>query len=76
MAKSLSEWMASDVEANRTMSIRALSERFFFRDPVRPPYSDSSYLFSPADGVVLWEWLFVRQCGCGRAAASLRRPSS
>lgn len=55
MAKSLSDWMNSDVEANRTLSTRALSEHFFFRDPVRPRYSDSNYLFSPADGVVLYQ---------------------
>ena len=55
MAKSLSEWMASDVEAHRTMSMRSLSETFFFRDPVRPRYSDPNYLFSPADGVVLYQ---------------------
>ncbi|MBS0276696.1 MAG: phosphatidylserine decarboxylase [Proteobacteria bacterium] len=55
MAKSFKEWLASDVEANRQISIRSLSEHFFFRDPVRPRYSDSSYMFSPADGVILYQ---------------------
>ena len=37
------------------MPLRHLSERFFFRDPVRPRFSDSNYLFSPADGVILYQ---------------------
>ena len=55
MAKSFKEWAASDVDAGRRMSIRSLSEDFFFRDPIRPRYSDSNYLFSPADGVILYQ---------------------
>ena len=55
MAKSLNEWMATDVEANRAMPMRALSENYFFRDPARPRYSDSNYVFSPADGVLLYQ---------------------
>ena len=55
MAKSFKEWVASDVDTGRKMSIRSLSEDFFFRDPIRPRYSDSNYLFSPADGVILYQ---------------------
>ena len=55
MAKSFKEWIASEVDAGRKMTIRSLSEDFFFRDPIRPRYSDSNYLFSPADGVILYQ---------------------
>jgi phosphatidylserine decarboxylase len=55
VAKSFKEWVASDVDAGRKMPIRSLSEHFFFRDPVRSRYSDSNYLFSPADGVILYQ---------------------
>ena len=55
MAKSFKEWVASDVDAGRRLSIRSLSEDFFFRDPIRPRYSDSNYFFSPADGVILYQ---------------------
>jgi phosphatidylserine decarboxylase len=55
VAKSLSEWIASDVDAGRKLPMRALSESFFFRDPVRPQYTDTNYFFSPADGVILYQ---------------------
>ena len=32
-----------------------LSEQHFFRDPVRPTFSDTDYFFSPADGVLLYQ---------------------
>jgi phosphatidylserine decarboxylase len=35
--------------------MRFLSEQYFFRDPVRPIYADSSYFFAPADGVILYQ---------------------
>ncbi|MDD5035140.1 MAG: phosphatidylserine decarboxylase [Methylococcaceae bacterium] len=35
--------------------MRYLSEQHFFRDPARPMYSDTSYFFSPADGVILYQ---------------------
>ena len=31
-----------------------LSEHYFFRDPIRPIYSDTSYFFPPADGIILY----------------------
>lgn len=55
MAKSLDEWIASEAEAGRNIPIRTLSEHFFFRDPVRPQFSDSKHFFSPADGVLLYQ---------------------
>jgi phosphatidylserine decarboxylase len=52
VAKSLSEWLDADVRPVRAKPLRWLSEQYFFRDPARPAYSDTSYFFSPADGIV------------------------
>lgn len=55
MVKSLHDWVADDVMAMKGKSVQWLSEQYFFRDPPRPTYSDSSYFFSPADGVLLYQ---------------------
>ncbi|MEN8303806.1 MAG: phosphatidylserine decarboxylase [Campylobacterota bacterium] len=54
MAKTLDEWVETDVSKVKGSSMRWLSEEFFFRDPSRPLYADSSYFFAPADGVILY----------------------
>ena len=54
MAKSLRAWLESDVEQVHDRPMRWLSGEYFFRDPVRPMYSDPNYFFPPADGVVLY----------------------
>ena len=58
MAKSLQEWVDSDVSKVRDKPMRWLSEEYFFRDPNRAVYSDSSYFFSPADGIILYADVF------------------
>lgn len=55
MAKTLQEWLDTDVAAVRDKSLGWLSQHYFFRDPIRPMYSDTSYFFSPADGIVLYQ---------------------
>jgi phosphatidylserine decarboxylase len=35
--------------------VRWLSERHFFRDPLRPVYSDPDYFYSPADGIIIYQ---------------------
>jgi phosphatidylserine decarboxylase len=55
MAKSLAEWVATDVRRARRLKLRKLSERHFFRDPVRASYSNTDLFFSPADGVILYQ---------------------
>ena len=55
MAKSLEDWVEQDVEPVRDKPVRWLSENHFFRDPLRSVYSDPSYFFSPADGIVLYQ---------------------
>src|SRR5262245_59659101 len=55
MAKKLQDWIASDVRTFEDKSVAWLSQYHFFRDPFRPTYSDPSYLFSPADGIILYQ---------------------
>lgn len=55
MAKKIEEWIATDVAAVKDRGVKWLSEFYFFRDPIRPAYLDSSFFFSPADGVVLYQ---------------------
>ena len=52
--KPLAEWIASEVEDVRSRPLGWLSENYFFRDPARPTFADSSFFFAPADGVVLY----------------------
>lgn len=55
MATTLTDWTDKEVSSVQGESIRFLSERYFFRDPIRPVYSDPSIFFSPADGVVIYQ---------------------
>jgi phosphatidylserine decarboxylase len=52
---SLDEWVQSEVREHRDKPLKWLSETHFFRDPGRPCYSDPSYFFSPADGIILYQ---------------------
>jgi len=55
MAKNLEEWVETEVRTHADKSVAWLSQFHFFRDPIRPSYSDTSYFFSPADGVILYQ---------------------
>ena len=55
MAKPLEDWLDEDVGEIRERPITWLSEQHFFRDPVRPTFSDTGYFFAPADGVLLYQ---------------------
>lgn len=55
MAKTLEEWLRTDVESVKDQPVKWLSERHFFRDPMRPVFSDPTFFFSPADGVILYQ---------------------
>jgi phosphatidylserine decarboxylase len=55
LAKSLSDWLADDVEAVKDQPVPWLSQHHFFRDPPRATYSNLSYFFSPADGIILYQ---------------------
>jgi phosphatidylserine decarboxylase len=55
MAKTLQQWLKTEVRPFQDKSVAWLSQFHFFRDPIRPTYSDTSYFFSPADGVILYQ---------------------
>ncbi len=55
MAKTIQEWIESDVRPLRALPVSELSQTVFFRDPARPSYSDPSLFFSPADGIILYQ---------------------
>jgi phosphatidylserine decarboxylase len=55
MAKSLTEWIDTEVGEIRAKPLCWLGQYHFFRDPSRPLFSDTSYFFSPADGVILYQ---------------------
>lgn len=55
MAKSLREWVDTDVTFQKSKPLQWISEEYFFRDPSRPVFSDCNYFFSPADGIILYQ---------------------
>jgi phosphatidylserine decarboxylase len=55
MAKTLKEWLSTDVAKAEKMGVGKLSNEYFFRDPARPTYIDHEYFFSPADGTILYQ---------------------
>jgi len=55
MAKNLHDWIETDVRPYQDKSVAWLSQYHFFRDPIRPTYSDLGHFFSPADGIILYQ---------------------
>src|SRR5206468_3081048 len=55
MGKKLQEWVDTEVRPFRDKPVSLVSQYHFFRDPIRPTYSDLSYFFSPADGIILYQ---------------------
>jgi phosphatidylserine decarboxylase len=55
MAKSLKEWVETDVAYQKNQSLKWISEEYFFRDPSRPIFSDDDFFFSPADGIIVYQ---------------------
>ena len=55
MAKSLTEWIDTELREVKDEPLSWLSQHHFFRDPIRPTFSDTSHFFSPADGVILYQ---------------------
>ena len=55
MAKTLDQWIATDVAKAEKLGVTKLSTEFFFRDPSRPNYIDHEHFYSPADGVILYQ---------------------
>lgn len=54
MATALREWI-EEVEGVRDRPLRWISEHHFGRDPARPVFSDRSFFFAPADGIILYQ---------------------
>ena len=52
MSSSLNEWL-DEIKPFKKMDPDFLASVFFFRDPSRPVYKDSDYVFSPADGTII-----------------------
>lgn len=57
MAKTIEEWLNSDVAGLEELSLEELGNTFFFRDPMRPNFIDHEHFYSPADGVILYQRL-------------------
>ena len=55
MAKSLKEWVETDVAHVKDKPLKWISEEHFFRDPCRPTFADDEYFFSPADGIIIYQ---------------------
>src|SRR5437867_12576016 len=55
MSRTLKDWLETEVQPFRGKSISWISQYHFFRDPIRPAYSDLSYFVSPADGIILYQ---------------------
>src|SRR5262245_48397821 len=55
MAKSLREWVRTDIRRVKNKTLKWISEEHFFRDPARPMFSDTNYFFSPADGIIIYQ---------------------
>ena len=55
VSKSIEQWLEEDVDPYRERPVSWLSQYHFFRDPIRPAYSDLNYFFSPADGIILYQ---------------------
>jgi phosphatidylserine decarboxylase len=55
MAKTLEDWVETEVRPFQDKSVAWISQYHFFRDPIRPSYSDLSYFFSPADGIIIYQ---------------------
>jgi phosphatidylserine decarboxylase len=55
MAKTMQKWLETEVNPYRKKSIAWLSQYHFFRDPIRPTFTDMSRFFSPADGIIVYQ---------------------
>jgi phosphatidylserine decarboxylase len=54
MAKTIKEWLATDVAEMKKISQEHRDQNEFFRQPSRPLLHDPSRMFSPADGILIY----------------------
>jgi phosphatidylserine decarboxylase len=64
----MQEWLQTDVRPYREKSIAWISQFHFFRDPMRPTYTDLGRFFSPADGIIVYQ----REVRPGEAIVSIK----
>jgi len=55
MAKTLENWLATDVAKFDSYPTELVSNYLFFRDPPRACPVDSDYFFAPADGTIVYQ---------------------
>lgn len=55
MAKDLKTWINKEVKPYVDEPYWWLSGEYFLRDPKRPNFVDRDYMFSPADGVIIYQ---------------------
>lgn len=55
MALQLKEWLETHVEKYKKYPTTLLSNALFFRDPPRAVATDSDYMLSPADGIIVYQ---------------------
>jgi phosphatidylserine decarboxylase len=55
MAKDLKNWIKKEVTPYLKRDPGWLSGEHFLRDPKRPNFIDSGYMFAPADGVIIYQ---------------------
>lgn len=55
MVKELSKWVTTDVKKVKGRTTQWLSQYYFFRDPARGVFTDSSLFLSPADGILVYQ---------------------
>ena len=71
MAKTLNEWLDTEIKQVSDKPLRWLSEQYFFRDPARSMFSDSSFFFPPADGIIL----YAKQVGPDQSIVDIKGKS-
>lgn len=55
MAKTIKEWLDTDVKKWKRKGVANLSTTYFFRDPTRPNFIDHDLFFTPADGTIMYQ---------------------
>jgi phosphatidylserine decarboxylase len=55
MAKTLENWLESEVAPMLELDNYTMAHREFFRDPPRPQFIDRNFFFSPADGIIIYQ---------------------
>lgn len=55
MSQTLASWVNTDVRKVKDKPTQWLSQYYFFRDPARGTFIDSTRFFAPADGIIIYQ---------------------